>query len=70
MLCRSERPAEEVIIALVGKYTALEDAYASVLKALSHAAVCCSRKLNVQVRIYNSLNYNILIDFELVRPCS
>lgn len=49
-LCRIERQLEEVIIALVGKYTALEDAYASVLKALNHAALFCNRKLKVLVR--------------------
>ncbi len=40
-----------MVIALVGKYTALEDAYASVLKALNHAALFCNRKLNIRVRI-------------------
>jgi CTP synthase len=40
-----------VVIALVGKYTALEDAYASVLKALNHAALFCNRKLIIRVRI-------------------
>ena len=45
-----ERQLDEVIIALVGKYTALEDAYASVLKALRHAALFCNRKLKVLVR--------------------
>jgi CTP synthase len=40
---------EEVVIALVGKYTALEDAYASVLKALNHAALFCNRKLKIRV---------------------
>ncbi|CAF0817313.1 unnamed protein product [Adineta ricciae] len=44
---RIERQLDEVIIALVGKYTALEDAYASVLKALNHAALFCNRKLKV-----------------------
>jgi CTP synthase len=46
----SERQLDEVIIGLVGKYTALEDAYASVLKALNHAALFCNRKLKVLVR--------------------
>ncbi|PAV76486.1 hypothetical protein WR25_11629 [Diploscapter pachys] len=35
----------EVIIALVGKYVKIEDAYASVNKALGHAAVFAKRKL-------------------------
>ncbi|CAF3635703.1 unnamed protein product [Adineta steineri] len=42
-----ERQLDEVTIALVGKYTALEDAYASVLKALNHAALFCNRKLKI-----------------------
>lgn len=37
----------EVKIALVGKYTKLEDSYASVLKALQHAAIQAGYKLNV-----------------------
>ena len=49
-ICRNERQLDEVIIALVGKYAALEDAYASVLKALNHAALFCNRKLKVLVR--------------------
>ncbi len=51
---RSERQLDEVVIALVGKYTALEDAYASVLKALNHAALFCHRKLNIRVRRFFS----------------
>ncbi|CAF3779268.1 unnamed protein product [Rotaria magnacalcarata] len=43
----TERQLDEVSIALVGKYTALEDAYASVIKALNHAALFCNRKLKV-----------------------
>ena len=40
---------KEVTIALVGKYTKLEDAYASVLKALNHAAMAVNHKLNLKV---------------------
>jgi CTP synthase len=36
---RADNCQEEVTIALVGKYTALEDAYTSVIKALKHASV-------------------------------
>jgi len=57
---RIERQLDEVIIALVGKYTALEDAYASVLKALNHAALFCNRKLKVLVR------YEILLILLLI----
>eukprot|EP01135_Chromosphaera_perkinsii_P012234 Nk52_evm5s2622 gene=Nk52_evmTU5s2622 len=35
-------------IALVGKYTALGDAYASLIKALKHAAVACNLKLEIE----------------------
>eukprot|EP00850_Spirogloea_muscicola_P001904 SM000007S20864 [mRNA] locus=s7:632755:638736:+ [translate_table: standard] len=36
---------KEVRIAMVGKYTGLADSYLSVLKALQHACIACSRKL-------------------------
>ena len=35
----------EVHVALVGKYTDLQDSYLSVLKALKHGAFACRRKL-------------------------
>lgn len=40
---------DEVKIVLVGKYTKLEDAYISVIKALKHAALFCRRKLALVV---------------------
>lgn len=46
-----------VKIALVGKYVSrnsdkiFEDAYASVVKALHHAALHCGKKLKIEVRI-------------------
>ena len=40
---------KEVTIALVGKYTKLEDSYASVVKALTHAAMAVDHKLNLKV---------------------
>lgn len=46
---REERVLDEVKIALVGKYTKLEDAYISVLKALKHASLHCNRCLKVEV---------------------
>ncbi|KAI0217671.1 CTP synthase 1 [Lamellibrachia satsuma] len=45
---RQDRLLKEVTIALVGKYTRLEDAYASVIKALTHAAMACNHKLNLK----------------------
>lgn len=38
---------KDVNIALVGKYTTLEDAYASVSKALQHAAVAVGYRVNI-----------------------
>ena len=39
--------SQEVEIALVGKYTKLEDAYASVIKALNHASLALNHKLKL-----------------------
>ena len=36
-------------ICLVGKYTALGDAYTSVVKALQHASIFCNRKLKLSL---------------------
>lgn len=47
-----DRLVSEVKIALVGKYTVLEDSYASVIKALQHATMMCNLKLNLQVRTH------------------
>ncbi len=38
---------QDVAIALVGKYTQLEDAYASVIKALNHAALAVNCRLKL-----------------------
>ena len=38
---------QDVRIALVGKYTKLEDAYASVIKALTHAAMAANYRLRL-----------------------
>jgi CTP synthase (UTP-ammonia lyase) len=38
----------EVRIALVGKYTGLQDSYLSVIKALQHASISAGRKLVVE----------------------
>ncbi|XP_052810438.1 CTP synthase 2-like [Mya arenaria] len=45
---RYDRLLREVTIALVGKYTKLEDAYASVIKALQHSALAVSHRLNLK----------------------
>ncbi len=44
---RYDNMTREVNIALVGKYTKLEDAYASVIKALQHAALAVYHRLNL-----------------------
>lgn len=45
---RVEHLRRDVTIALVGKYTKLEDSYASVTKALQHAAISVGFKLKVK----------------------
>ncbi|KAL4705963.1 hypothetical protein ACJJTC_019318 [Scirpophaga incertulas] len=44
---RVDHLRKEVNIALVGKYTKLEDSYASVTKALQHASIASGCKLNL-----------------------
>ncbi|CAG9795098.1 unnamed protein product [Diatraea saccharalis] len=44
---RVDNLRKEVNIALVGKYTKLEDSYASVTKALQHACIAAGCKLNL-----------------------
>lgn len=45
---RVDNLTKEVTIALVGKYTRLEDAYASVSKSLQHASIQAGYKLNLK----------------------
>lgn len=45
---RVDNLQKEVNIALVGKYTRLEDSYASVSKSLQHAAIAAGYKLNLK----------------------
>lgn len=44
---RVDQLRKEVNIALVGKYTKLEDAYTSVIKALQHASILAGYRLKV-----------------------
>ncbi|KAJ3380051.1 CTP synthase ura7 [Lobulomyces angularis] len=44
---RIERLHDTVEIALVGKYTGLQDSYISVVKSLEHASLSCNRKLKL-----------------------
>ena len=55
---RQERLFDEVTIALVGKYTDLQDSYMSVVKSLEHSAFRCHRKLNLKVC---SGRFNVLL---------
>nr|XP_043632088.1 CTP synthase-like isoform X2 [Erigeron canadensis] len=45
MAQRCDMLQEPVVVAMVGKYTGLSDAYLSIHKALLHASVACRRKL-------------------------
>ncbi|ELU03640.1 hypothetical protein CAPTEDRAFT_148482 [Capitella teleta] len=45
---KHDRLLKEVTISLVGKYTKLEDSYASVIKALTHASMAVNHKLNLK----------------------
>lgn len=42
-----DRSFEKVTIAVVGKYTNLQDSYISVVKSLEHSALWCQKKLNI-----------------------
>ena len=46
-LYRNDSHSQQVKIALVGKYTKLEDSYISVIKALKHAALSCRLRLKL-----------------------
>jgi CTP synthase len=58
-----------VSIAMVGKYTGLSDAYLSVLKALQHACLAASRKLDVQWVEASHLEDSAKVCPLLERPC-
>jgi CTP synthase (UTP-ammonia lyase) len=47
---RADTLCKDVTIALVGKYTKLEDSYAYVTKALQHAAVAAGVRLKIKVQ--------------------
>tara|TARA_B100001758_G_scaffold72318_1_gene60979 strand:- start:486 stop:2123 length:1638 start_codon:yes stop_codon:yes gene_type:complete len=50
---------KEVCIAMVGKYTGLSDSYLSVIKALNHASIASSRKLNIEWIEASNLENNV-----------
>jgi CTP synthase len=45
---RIRRPRHEVTIAITGKYTAVRDSYASMIKAIEHAAAALDTRANVR----------------------
>jgi CTP synthase (UTP-ammonia lyase) len=47
---RADTLCKDVTIALVGKYTKLEESYASVTKALQHATLAAGLRLRIKVR--------------------
>lgn len=49
VMAKSIETAEKTVtIALIGKYTGLQDSYLSVIKALRHASVACHVRLNLE----------------------
>jgi len=55
---RAEHLRKDVEIALVGKYTKLEDAYASVIKALNHASLALNYRLRLTYIAASDLENN------------
>jgi CTP synthase len=45
---RIENQDQTVTIGITGKYTALRDSYASIIKALEHSGTACSAKVNIE----------------------
>lgn len=66
LFSREERVLDEVKIALVGKYTKLEDAYISVLKALKHASLHCNRRLKVLVGFFYFVDLAVHVRFSVL----
>lgn len=54
---RLDHSQKKIKIALVGKYTQLTDAYASVSRSLVHAAAHINHKVEITVSIYNPLKF-------------
>lgn len=68
MVERIKNPEKCVTIALVGKYTALHDAYLSVVEALSHAG--CANNAAVNIRWVDSEEITEENAASLLRGCS
>ena len=62
-------PSKEVHIAIAGKYTALDDAYISVVEALKHAGSTLDTKIHIHwinTELYEGDNRETLLDQDLV----
>lgn len=59
---RIDNLRNEVCIALVGKYTRLEDSYTSVIKALQHAANSVGCSVNIKLIEASNLEKDMLND--------
>ncbi len=66
---RQERLFDSVTIALVGKYTDMQDSYMSVVKSLEHSAFRCNRRLILKVPISSTCRSMYSID-RILAPCS
>lgn len=65
MLKKMEHPKKELTVAICGKYTQLEDSYASVVEALKHAATQQDATVNI-VWLDTSNEHNELSDVDAV----
>ncbi len=48
LIKKKESAEKEIIIAIAGKYTSLEDSYASIVEALKHCEANCEVKINIR----------------------
>ena len=58
---------EQVNIAVVGKYTGLQDSYLSVIKALEHAAINNNRELKISWVESENLNDQDHLDWSQIK---
>jgi len=49
LVAKKENAQKEIKIAIAGKYTSLEDSYASIIEALNHCSAHCSVKINYKL---------------------
>ena len=63
MVYNLKHPEKEVTIALVGKYTALHDAYISVVEALKHGAVAHNASVTIKWISSEDVTVEIIVYF-------